>query len=320
MVFGWRWGAGLAVLLAAAASAASGPAADIDWAFPALARKESAPPPGAIRRLPNTTRQFTEARVHDMFHAVDWYSEAGPSSPKIVRDGREPGAMACGFCHLPTGQGRPENAALAGLKADYIVDQVADMRAGLRPGARSGWAPNALMHTVAANATTAEVRAAAGWFAARRFTPHTRVVETSLAPKASLEAAVYRFDGAAAREPIGARILEGPEDFDRFELRDDQVRYVAYVPPGSIGRGVRLAATGDGGRTQPCASCHGVGLKGDIGPPLAGRSPTGLFRQLESFKVGGRRSPRAAPMLAVVARLDTADMIDLAAYAGSLKP
>jgi cytochrome c553 len=308
-----------AVFLMATGAAANGPASDVDWAFPALAKPGADVAPTTVRRLPGSTRRFTDARVHDMVHAVDWYSEA-TSSPAIVRRGRESGALACGFCHLPTGQGRPENAALAGLPGRYIEDQISAMRAGLRPGARPDSPANALMHGVAANVTPAEARAAAGWFAAQRFVPRTRVVETALAPKAVAEAGVYRFDLNAPRERLGARILEGPEDFDRFELRDDRVRYVAYVPPGSIARGASLAATGDDGRTQACASCHGAGLKGDIGPPLAGRSPTGMFRQLLGFKVGGRLSPQAAPMRAVVARLETPDMIDAASYAGSLKP
>ena len=309
-----------AIVLTVGATAANAPASDVDWAFPTLATPASGEAPGTVRHLPGATRRFKEAEVHDMVHAVDWYGEAGADSPAIVRQGHEPGAMACGFCHLPTGQGRPENAALAGLPASYIEEQVAAMRAGLRPGARPDYPPNALMHAVAANVTPAEARAAAGWFAMQRFVPRTRVVETALAPKAVPQAGVYTFDRTAPREPLGSRILEGPDDFDRFELRDDRVGYVAYVPPGSIGRGERLAATGDAGRTQACASCHGAGLGGDIGPPLAGRSPTGIFRQLHSFKVGGRLSPQAAPMRAVVARLATADMIDLAAYAGSLKP
>jgi cytochrome c553 len=308
-----------AIVLTVSATAANAPASDVDWAFPTLATPASGEAPGTVRHLPGSTLTFTAAEVHDLFNAVDWYGEAA-TSPAVVRQGHEPGAMACGFCHLPTGQGRPENAALAGLPASYIEEQVAAMRAGLRPGARPDYPPNALMHAVAATVTPAEARAAADWFARQRFAPRTRVVETALAPKAVPQAGVYAFDRTAPRESLGSRILEGPEDFDRFELRDDRVGYVAYVPSGSIERGASLAATGDAGRTQPCASCHGAGLKGDIGPPLAGRSPTGIFRQLHSFKTGGRLSPQAAPMRAVVARLATADMIDLAAYAGSLKP
>jgi cytochrome c553 len=39
---------------------------------------------------------------------------------------------ACSYCHLPNGQSRPENAALAGLPAAYIFEQVTDFRSGAR--------------------------------------------------------------------------------------------------------------------------------------------------------------------------------------------
>jgi len=46
-----------------------------------------------------------------------------PPMPRIVAHGRDD-AWACAYCHLPNGQGRPENAPLAGLPAAYIVEQV----------------------------------------------------------------------------------------------------------------------------------------------------------------------------------------------------
>ncbi|NIW24914.1 MAG: c-type cytochrome, partial [Gammaproteobacteria bacterium] len=38
----------------------------------------------------------------------------------------------CGSCHLPNGKGRPENAPPAGQPAGYTVQQLNDMRNGLR--------------------------------------------------------------------------------------------------------------------------------------------------------------------------------------------
>ncbi len=52
-----------------------------------------------------------------------------------------------------------------------------------------------------------------------------------------------------------------------------------------------LAATGDNGRTQPCAGCHGADLRSGPqleGPPLAGRFASYLFRQLYGFQSGAR--------------------------------
>jgi cytochrome c553 len=89
---------------------------------------------------------------------------------------------------------------------------------------------------------------------------------------------------------------------------------------GSVERGRRLATTGDG-RTLACAGCHGPGLRG-VGevPPIAGRSPTYLMRQLVAFRTGARDTPAAGPMRTVVAQLDVDEMIALAAYVGSVQP
>lgn len=95
--------------------------------------------------------------------------------------------------------------------------------------------------------------------------------------------------------------------------------YIA-PPPGAILRGRTLAATGDLGRTQACATCHGEGLRGGLGPPLAGRSPSYLFRQLVAFREGARHGANGAPMKGVTANLTDADIVDLAAYAASLRP
>jgi cytochrome c553 len=55
-------------------------------------------------------------------------------------------------------------------------------------------------------------------------------------------------------------------------------------------------------------------------PPLAGRSPSYLLRQLFAFRTGTRSTPASAPMRAVAAMLEFDDMIAAAAYAGSRQP
>ncbi len=55
-------------------------------------------------------------------------------------------------------------------------------------------------------------------------------------------------------------------------------------------------------------------------PPLAGRSPTYIVRQLLAFKTGERATAAGGPMLPVVEQLDVEDMIAAAAYAASLEP
>jgi cytochrome c553 len=61
----------------------------------------------------------------------------------------------------------------------------------------------------------------------------------------------------------------------------------------------------------------GLGLPG---PPLAGRFPTYLLRQLYEAQSGARSGDPAVPILTVDNRLTRSDMIDLAAYGTSFKP
>lgn len=55
-------------------------------------------------------------------------------------------------------------------------------------------------------------------------------------------------------------------------------------------------------------------------PPIAGRSPSKILRQLYAFKSGTRHSAAAPPMAPLVAQLHPADKIAVAAYAASLTP
>jgi cytochrome c553 len=88
-----------------------------------------------------------------------------------------------------------------------------------------------------------------------------------------------------------------------------------------MARGKRLATTGDGGKTQICSTCHLATLKGtDKIPPIAGRSPTYLLRQLLAFRNGTRSGEAAQQMSTTVEKLELVDMIALAAYVGSLYP
>ena len=132
---------------------------------------------------------------------------------------------------------------------------------------------------------------------------------------------VYARVPAGGTEPLGSRIVEGPPDFERHELRDDGMTYIAYVPPGSIKRGRSIATTGTNGLATACVTCHGPKLAGTgLVPPIAGRYPTYIVRQLVAFKTGARSTPASQPMQVVVARLSVEEMIAVAAYAASLRP
>lgn len=95
--------------------------------------------------------------------------------------------------------------------------------------------------------------------------------------------------------------------------------FTAYVPKGSIERGEKLVASGDG--AAPCRTCHGQDLRGvgDV-PPLAGRSPSYLARQLYDIRHGTRHGPVVAPMLPEVAHITPRDRIAIVAYLASLPP
>jgi cytochrome c553 len=131
---------------------------------------------------------------------------------------------------------------------------------------------------------------------------------------------LFALDGNGT-EPIAGRLIEVPESFDRHELRDPGVLYLTYVPPGSIARGRSLATSGPAGAATACATCHGPALLG-VGevPPIAGRSPSNILRQLMNFRTGARHEDGSTTMTPIVAALTVDDMVALAAYVGSLTP
>ncbi len=145
-----------------------------------------------------------------------------------------------------------------------------------------------------------------------------RVVETGEVPRtAVVQHGLRTIPGR--REPIGERIIELPDNRKRSGPHGSRFGFVAYVPKGSIARGRTLVETGAG--AFPCAACHGPAYKGSGKvPALAGRSPSGLVRQLYDFKHGARGGPAADMMRTEVANM-TADMrLDIAAYLASLTP
>lgn len=288
------------------------------WAFPLTSSTTS---PTASQQeyytLPGSTRKFSSAQLRDRTTAVDWFPGDHPAMPAAVRGGSGP--LACGFCHLPDGQGRPENASLAGLPYAYLMQQLSDMKSGARQLADPHFVPGSLMLQAAAQTPDAAVDQAARYFSDLRYAKRVKVVEAASIPSSRADGYVYVFDATAPRQPLGARIVEGPNDFSRFEERDSRTTYTAYVPAGSVARGAALAK-GNGKARQACVTCHGSRLQGGpIGPPLAGRSPTGIFRQLYAFQLGTRHGPGALLMKPIVADLSRNEMIALAAYAGSLR-
>ena len=108
------------------------PATPLPWAYPlnpppaGRGAPPAAQPDQTPRHVPGSRAEFTQAQLRDLFNVPDWHPGNHPPMPEVVARGRQPDVRACGFCHLPNGQGRPENSSLAGLPSAYIEQQMAD--------------------------------------------------------------------------------------------------------------------------------------------------------------------------------------------------
>lgn len=272
------------------------------------------------RRIPGSDAAFTLSQISDFFRPPDWHPADHPAMPKIVATGRAPDVFACGYCHLPNGQGRPENSSLAGLPFAYIVQQLADFKSGARKSSEPKHKPTSAMIAFETKATQEEIRSAAEYFSKLTPQPWVRVVETDTVPQTHVAGWMLVPIGSGEMEPLGHRIIETPESLERTELRDDRSGFIAYVPPGSLKKGEALVETGRG-KAASCSTCHGLGLKG-LGnvPGLAGRSPSYIVRQLYDLQSGARAGVAAQKMKPIVSNMTLDEMIAIAAYMASLRP
>jgi len=285
------------------------------WAFPGLGAANGAAEPAASDEvtLPGSKVVFHQSNFHGMAQAIDWFPDRHPPAPDIVLHAKGDGGYPCGYCHLPDGRGRPENARLQGLPVEYMIEQVEAFATGARRAAVPDYMPTRYMTEVAHAINPADLKAAATYFSQLEPQSHTKIVETATIPGATMWHFVYSFD-QSKREPLGQRIVEGPVDGQRFERRDPETRYIAYVPKGAIARGRDIAEHGVSGGPA-CVSCHGQALVG-----IAGASPSFLARQLMGFRSKARNDPGAAPMQEVAGPLSDTQIIDVAAFLGSRRP
>lgn len=177
------------------------------------------------------------------------------------------------------------------------------------------------MIDIAKAATDDDVQEAAQYFSSLKLKPWIRVVETETVPKTRVSGSMLVAVEGGGKEPIGRRIIETPENLELTELRDAGSGFIAYVPVGSVREGEKLVVTGGSGKTTRCGICHGTELKG-LGPvpPLAGRSPSYIFRQLYDIQHGTRKGPWTALMKEPLAHLSQDDLINITAYLASLNP
>ncbi|MEO8257063.1 MAG: c-type cytochrome [Acidobacteriota bacterium] len=286
------------------------------------------------RHVEGSTATYSLVDVRDGQNVIDWFPGDHPPMPGIIAHG--PARLGnrtrgCGSCHLPNGKGRPENASPAALPVTYVKRQIEDFRNGLRYTADPRKPNTNTMIELAKAMTDDEVKAAAEYFAAMPWTPWTRVVETNLVPKTRIAGNLFLATEEARTEPIAGRIIEVPENEEQAEtLRNPRSGFVAYVPVGSIRKGKDLVTTGGmkivgnqivQGKTTACGTCHGLDLMGvaDV-PPIAGRSPSYMVRQMWDMQQGTRNGASAQLMKLVVANLTEEDMVAIAAYVSSRLP
>jgi cytochrome c553 len=270
--------------------------------------------------VPGSAKTYTEKDIGNAFGPPDWFPDEHPPLPDIVAHGKAPNVNGCALCHLTMGYGHPESANIAGLPAGYFEEQLHEFRDGNRASMLAGRSAN--MIRFAQNMTDDEMKQAAAYFSSMKPFAWTKVVEAATVPKSYVGEGNMRFAAeGGAKEPIGQRIIELPQEEERAKLRDPHSPFVAYVPPGSIKAGETLATTGGNGKTIQCSVCHGPDYKG-IGnvPPLAGRSAIYIYRQLNDIQHGTRHGNAVALMQPVVAKLTDNDKIALAAFMASRTP
>jgi cytochrome c553 len=281
----------------------------------------AAAPDTSVKHLPGSAGAFTIPQIRDAFGPADWYPGDHPTMPDVVAHGRKPDVRACGLCHYPNGKGRPENAGVAGLPNSYFIQQMLDFRNGDRKSAESRKTNTGVMIAIAKGMTDGEIKASAEYYGSMKWTPWIKVVETKMVPKTRIAGGMFLTEEGGEKEPLGARIIETPENTEGTELlRDARSGFFAYVPVGSIKKGEALVTNG-AGKTTACAVCHGADLKG-LGPVpgIAGRSPSYMARQMFDMQQGARKGLWTDLMKPVVSKLSEDDMLAIAAYTASRMP
>lgn len=273
-------------------------------------------PDTTMLHLDGSTGEFTRTQVNDGYGPADWFPNEHPQMPEIVAKGRRPDIRACALCHYPSGQGRAENASVDALPVEYFLQQLKDFADGNRKSADTRKQNTGAMASIAKNMTEDERKAAAEYYAQIPFKPWIKVQESTTAPKTRTNVGLFLALEGNETEPLGDRIIEVPISAEMTETyRNPHSGFIAYVPVGSVKKGEALAKAGQ------CTLCHGPDLRG-IGPvpPIAGRSPSYMMRQMYDMQQGTRNGLWTGLMKPVVAPLSEDDLMDIVAYVASLKP
>ena len=169
------------------------------------------PDPNEIVSVPGSALSIRRADINIERGPPDWNPDGHPPMPEIVAHGRGE-VYACGYCHLPNGQGKPENAGLAGQPVEYLLQQLEDYRSGRRTTGEPRMLPPALMMSIGAALTEDEARIASAYFSSLEPRPWIRVVETDEVPTTRFADWIHQAIEGGGTEPIGIRVVEMPEN------------------------------------------------------------------------------------------------------------
>src|SRR5207244_2961863 len=104
------------------------------------------------------------------------------------------------------------------LPAGYILRQLHDFRNGLRHSADPRKANTNTMILLTKGMSEEEMKRAAEYFAAVKWTPHVKVIETNLVPKTKIQGELFIATAKERTEPIDGRIIEVPVDPEQSEV------------------------------------------------------------------------------------------------------
>ena len=323
-----RWIMGLVCLGAIASLSVSGKPdaapsalpAELAWAYPVAPPHTSAlmTPPG-VYVTPDGKRKLNAAQVEALNPAdEDWFPGSHPHPPEVILHASKNGAAPCAECHLVSGQGEVGIPDIAGLKADYLLEQLHAFRAGTRRSAQPDRVATEAMIGVAKTWSEQDLKAAVAYFAGLPRHKAIRMVVADDAPSMHTERFGWTYaDRTGGLRALNGTVAETPESVVKVFMGDPSNLEVVYASKSTLTIGEALVRSGGGGG-QPCTVCHGADLRGTpVAPALAGRDPSYIARQLWDIRCGTRSGPGVAFMQGVAHGLSPRDMTAVAAYLAS---
>ena len=162
-----------------------------DWAYPPCVRAATEPDSSRPLSVAGSKLHFTAAQLARASITSDWFPLEHAKLPLVVAENRSEKKIACGYCHLPDGSGRPENAKIAGLPAGYIMAQVRSIHTQERQPAKPGWTPSALMKDAISDLSDQEIAEAADYFSRQTAKSYERVLERDSVPRHGVSCGIF---------------------------------------------------------------------------------------------------------------------------------